>query len=209
MDRNYAFECSASEHEIDAHRAVVDQLRRLNDMAITLHQPPEQLRAIADQLHALSAHFEQGEGVRLREYFTPMKQLARREGLQPYAPFGGSHSPITPQLHYREEGDKIIAEASFDLLHEGPIGCVHGGVIAGVYDCVLAAAVVKHGFGGPTAQLNTRYIAPTPLKKPLVFSAWLEKVDGKKIHVAGECHCDGERLSSATALFINNLKTRS
>ncbi len=208
MKPNYRFQCEADEASINAHRQVVDALRAINEGVVLLNQSPQQLSELATTLGSIAEQVEAGQGERLREYFTPLKQLERREGLQPYAPFGGSHSPITPQLHYREEGDKIIAEATFSLLHEGPIGCVHGGVIAGIYDCVLAAAVVKHGYGGPTAQLNTRYIAPTLLHKPLIFSAWLEKVDGKKIHVAGECHCDGELLSSAEALFINNLKTR-
>jgi len=206
MKANYLFQCETDEEHINAHRAVVDQLRQLNELAITLNSDSQALHEIAQITAQLASKFEQHSQHRLREYFTPLKQLHRREGLQPYAPFGGSHNPITPQLHYRIENDTIYAEASFGLTHEGPKGCVHGGMIAGIYDCVLAAAVVHHGYGGPTAQLNTRYIAPTPLQQNICFTAWLDRVEGNKVYVMGECHVGDTLVSSAEALFINNLK---
>lgn len=206
MDANYQFTCHAKEEDINAHRSIVDHLRKLNALAITLNGNTQELEQLAEQIGTLTEAFTPLNKHRLREYFTPLTKLDIQEGLQPYAPFGGSHNPITPQLYYSLEGDSIVAEGEFGLLHEGPIGCLHGGMIAGIYDCVLAAVVIHHGFGGPTAQLNTRYIAPTPLHKPLRFSAKLDRVEGNKVYVVGECHCEGKLVSSADALFINNHK---
>ena len=207
MNNNYKFECDASQHEIDAHRAIVDHLRALNRLAITLNAPSDALQNIAEKTADLVDHFSAHDKHRLREYFAPLTKLDLNEGLQPYAPFGGSHNPITPMLHYHMEGDTVIAEGRFDLEHEGPIGCLHGGMIAGIYDCVLAAAMVHHNMGGPTAQLNIRYIAPTPLHQLLRFSSWVERTEGKKIFIQGQCHVGETLVSSAEAVFINNRKT--
>lgn len=207
MDNNYKFECDANQQEIDAHRAIVDHLRVLNRLAITLNAPSDTLQHIADKTAELVNHFTPHDKHRLREYFAPLTRLDHYEGLQPYAPFGGSHNPITPMLNYHMEGDTVIATGRFDLLHEGPIGCLHGGMIAGIYDCVLAAAMVHHKLGGPTAQLNIRYIAPTPLHQSLRFSSWVDRIEGKKVYLQGQCHVGDTLVSSAEAVFINNLKT--
>ncbi|HSG61014.1 MAG TPA: PaaI family thioesterase [Pseudomonadales bacterium] len=206
MTDNYRFDNRASEQEITAHRAIVDHLRALNRLAITLHGEHSELQQLAEQTAQLVADYTQHDKHRLREYFAPLTQLARREGLQPYAPFGGSHNPITPMLHYHVEGDTVIAEGTFDLTHEGPIGCLHGGMIAGIYDCVLAAAMVLNQCGGPTAQLNIRYISPTPLHQPLRFSSRVARIDGKKVFIEGACHHGETLLSTAEAIFINNHK---
>jgi acyl-coenzyme A thioesterase PaaI-like protein len=207
MDNNYKFKCDANQQEIDAHRAIVDHLRVLNRLAITLNAPSDTLQHIADKTAELVNHFTPHDKHRLREYFAPLTRLDHYEGLQPYAPFGGSHNPITPMLNYHMEGDTVIAIGRFDLLHEGPIGCLHGGMIAGIYDCVLAAAMVHHNLGGPTAQLNIRYIAPTPLHQSLRFSSWVDRIEGKKVYIQGQCHVGDTLVSSAEAVFINNLKT--
>jgi hypothetical protein len=47
MKANYLFQCETDEEHINAHRAVVDQLRQLNELAITLNSDSQALHEIA------------------------------------------------------------------------------------------------------------------------------------------------------------------
>jgi len=85
---------------------------------------------------------------------------------------------------------------------EGAVGLAHGGVISGIWDEVLAAANAVRQTGGPTGILTVRYRKPTPLYEPLRYSAWVERIEERKIFVKGECTLRDQLLTSAEGIFI-------
>jgi acyl-coenzyme A thioesterase PaaI-like protein len=199
-------ETSLPESTRQKHLEITDLIRQLNYHCTTINTDDSVMDELIAHSKSLLAHFQQYDGEKLREHFTPLGAIDRGEGIQPYSPFGGFHNPVSPPIHYSLQDDKIIGECHFDITHEGPHGCVHGGVIAGVYDCILAAAMINHKMGGPTVKLDITYKAPSLLRKPLRFEGWLDKVVGRKVFLMGRCYQGDALVSSAQAIFINNHK---
>jgi len=120
----------------------------------------------------------------------------------PFSPIAGRYNAVALPLELERDGDLMIATGVFNEAYEGPNQCVHGGIVAAVYDQVLAQANVLHKIGGPTASLTTYYKKPTPLHVPLRFEAWTESVEGRKIITKGRCLANGEVVTEAEGLFI-------
>lgn len=125
------------------------------------------------------------------------------EWLMPYSPVCGPCNPVAPTLCFQREPGRLVAEACFTVVHEGPPGTVHGGVLAAVYDQIFANANLFNKTGGYTASLTVDFHRPTLLDSPVRFIAWIESVEGRKVRVQGQCHdAQGELLTSGRALFI-------
>jgi acyl-coenzyme A thioesterase PaaI-like protein len=201
---NYKPSSSASPEQRAALGRVANAIRQLNESCIMLNCSSDQLHQLAETIEATAATVKAHEGTRLLEYYEPQFDANSRDGIQPYSPVGGPQNPISPPLTYRVEGNKVFATAEYKHAHEGPPLSVHGGIVAGVYDQVMALACALNTQPGPTAYVNVNYKRMTPLFKTLTFSAWVDRIEGRKIFVRGECHCNGELLSEGEALFISH-----
>jgi acyl-coenzyme A thioesterase PaaI-like protein len=119
-------------------------------------------------------------------------------------PVIGEANPLAPPLHV-ETTPEGTARAQFELgaAYEGPPGLVHGGVSALILDHLLGNAGGAGGSPGMTAKLELGYRRPTPLHRPLVARAWIERVDGRKTTIRGEiARTDGRVCVEASGLFI-------
>lgn len=189
--------------QCDALERLVAAVRRLNDVTVSVG-------GSAATLDALTAEVERAEAA-LRQH-APGKPIPRyRYGefreqqlneLLPYSPATGNYSPHALPVHVEREGDRIVCRSNFTDVFEGPPGCVHGGIISLVYDQILAMAPLVAGLGGHTASLTVHYRKTTPLHRDLVWTAFTERVDGRKVHARGTCHLGGELLTEAEGLFI-------
>lgn len=193
---------AASGEQRAALLAVTDALRQLNEHCIFLNTDAKSLQQIAEKIGAITDEVKMLGNSRMLEYFRRDFSEDISEGLLPYSPVGGWHNAITPAIEYSVDGDAILAETVYGSAHEGPPDCVHGGIVAGVFDQVMAAVCALHKCAGPTAYMKVNYIDATPLRKKLRFSARMEKREGRKNYVAAECHCDNALVSSAEGLFI-------
>ena len=126
----------------------------------------------------------------------------------PTSPVIGLANPIAPPVHITvvagpEGGPREVrAVANFDYAYEGPPTCVHGGVIAEVFDEVLGAANLVADSPGMTGTLSVRYRKPTPLRTELRIEARCLGREGRKIHSwAGMYHGD-VLTAEADGLFI-------
>jgi acyl-coenzyme A thioesterase PaaI-like protein len=83
---------------------------------------------------------------------------------------------------------------------------VHGSIIASVYDQLLAFAAIAAHCAGPTATLTVHFRRMTPLHTPLRFVAWVDRVDGRKAFVRGECRArdGGELLTESEGMFVRH-----
>ena len=80
----------------------------------------------------------------------------------------GFANPVAPPIEvWAVEGEdgrrEIRGRATFDYQYEGPPTCVHGGVIAEVFDEMLGISNLLVGQGAMTGTLTIRYRRPTPL----------------------------------------------
>jgi len=111
---------------------------------------------------------------------------------------------FSPPVRVTAVGEQTLTgEVVFGRFHSGTNSTVHGGAISLMYDDVFGRLV---GFAdvrqARTANLSVNYRSVTPVGEPLTVRVAVDKVDGRKWHVAGTLH-HGERLcSDATGLFI-------
>lgn len=177
-------------------------------------------RATDDDLEAVAAELEAVAG-RLRQFehgrrYDGYGEAATAGGGPPlghadFSPLIGRANPIAPPMEFNlGEGENpvVTSEVTFGSAYEGPPGCVHGGLVAAAFDEVMGATQALSGNPGMTGTLTVVYRAPTPLRTPLTFRAWIESVEGRKITVRAELDiaaADGPvvRCAEATGVFIS------
>ena len=98
---------------------------------------------------------------------------------------------------------ELRGRAWFGYPYEGPPTCVHGGVIAEVFDELLGSANILTGRAGMTGTLTVKYRRPTPLLSELSTS-WpgRPRIEGRKIFAWGGIYHDGELTAEAEGIFI-------
>jgi acyl-coenzyme A thioesterase PaaI-like protein len=111
-------------------------------------------------------------------------------------------NPIAPKVEMSVEGKTLVAYCEFSRCHEGGPDTAHGGMIAAVYDQVLAYATMIEGKTGPTLSLKVTYLRPTPVNERLRFETSVTSIDGRKYTVAGACYRGDVKVSEAEGLML-------
>lgn len=132
------------------------------------------------------------------------------------APLAGQSNVVAPALHmwFDTEAKKSYGRVTLNWLYEGPPYCVHGGIVAALFDEFLGCTQILSGKTGATGILNLRYHLPTPLNTELRFEGEVKSVEGRKITCVGACYANGQKTVSGEGLFItipegvNNLSKR-
>jgi acyl-coenzyme A thioesterase PaaI-like protein len=182
-------------------KRLASALRELVESAVALRAPLPELTELAAAAEALGARAAGFAGERpFPRYSAPID--GDLNTILPWSVISGPYNPLAAPVSMSTEDGKAIGTARFGLAYEGPPGGVHGGVVAGVWDQVLAFAAMVHGSPGPTASLTTHYRAVTPLHTDLRFEAWVERTEGRRVYARGHCHVDGTLVSEADAVFI-------
>jgi len=182
-------------------RRLANALRGLVESSVALTAPLPALTELADAAESLGARAAGFAGERpFPRYAAPLDRDLN--AILPWSVISGPYNPLAAPVSMSTEDGKAIGTARFGLAYEGPPGGVHGGVVAGVWDQVLAYAGMVHGTPGHTASLTTHYRAITPLHEELRFEAWVERTDGRRVYARGHCHAGGRLVSEADAMFI-------
>ena len=114
----------------------------------------------------------------------------------------GTANPASLGATYALAGDRVVGHVRFDRRQEGAPGLAHGGALATLLDDALGSLLAVVGRPAVTARLCVDYRSPAVLHRDLVVDAWIERVDGRKLHLAGTVK-DGEVVvAEATALFL-------
>jgi acyl-coenzyme A thioesterase PaaI-like protein len=185
----------------DALRRLAGSLRSLVDSSVALTAPLDELEALAEAAEALRDRAAAHAGKRP---FSPFAAPIDGDysGILPWGVISGAYNPIAAPVSMRIADGRAYATARFGLAYEGPPGGVHGGIVAAVYDQVLAFAAVAADVPGHTGSLTTHYRAITPLHVELQFEAWIERTEGRKAFARGRCLANDKVVSEAEGLFI-------
>ena len=189
---------------------VAAALRRIG--AVTIGQPlnDDVLGAAGARLAEVAARLEAAAAASKRNRKTPGQ--AGFPGVHPQdhfptSPMIGFANPISPPVEvwavHGEDGQREIrGRVTFDYPFEGPPTCVHGGVIAELFDELLGLSNILVGVGAMTGTLTIRYRRPTPLLAPLELAARHTGRDGRKVFAWGGLYHDGELTAEAEGVFI-------
>jgi acyl-coenzyme A thioesterase PaaI-like protein len=114
----------------------------------------------------------------------------------------GTENPASLGLRFEVEGARVTTPVRFDRRHEGAPGIAHGGAVAAALDDTLGTLPIAIGKVAVTASLTVEFRAPALLDHDYVGEAWVERLDGRKIHLRGELR-EGERLiAEGRGLFL-------
>jgi acyl-coenzyme A thioesterase PaaI-like protein len=123
--------------------------------------------------------------------------------VMPYSPISGKRNAIALPMKLWKAGDReVLGEAIFSSTYAGPPNAVHGGIIAAVFDEILAMANVISGSAGFTGTLTIKYHDKTPLNTPIELWGMNVRQEGRKQISRGEMRVNGKVIASAEGLFI-------
>jgi hypothetical protein len=126
----------------------------------------------------------------------------------PNSPVIGTSNPIAPPVTLVAvdgvDGGmrEMRGTVNFGYPYEGPPTCVHGGVIAEVFDEVLGATNIVAGNPGMTGTLTIKYRKPTPLLTDLRIEARCLGWSGRKIRTWGAIFNGDVLTAEAEGVFI-------
>jgi len=181
---------------------MADAVRRLVRVTTNNTRDTAWTAAAADRIAALAADLEQGLPENPPPRYGTLRPPEEPHDVFPYDPVLGLYNPLALPIEVEWHPPQALGRAEFDTPYEGPPGCVHGAVLSAAFDQVINVANILSGAGGPTATLRLEFRKPTPLRAPLVFEAWVEGVDGRKVTSRGRVRHGDDVTAEATGLFI-------
>lgn len=119
----------------------------------------------------------------------------------------GASNPFGPAIETWMEEGIFYGRVNIGWAYEGPPNCVHGGILAGIFDHFLGAAQYPLAEQmGMTRYLNVSYLSPTPLNKDLKLITKLVKKEGRKVFLSGEMFDGNTLTATCDALFIDTMR---
>src|SRR5215471_863107 len=202
-DQSYNFEAiwAASQapavgRRKETHR-LATAMRRVIDHLVQVAAPESDLASAADALERYAERLAKYPISRTYEGFAETANAGDTHAFFDHSPLIGMANPMAPPIRLAVIGDRVEGRAVFGVPYEGPPGHVHGGFIAAAFDEVLGMAQSLTGNPGMTGTLTIRYRRPTPLLTELVFEAWVDRVDGRKIFTHGTVSANGTLTAEA------------
>lgn len=193
----------------NARIAVAEQLRRMSHELMRGDHDPASLHEMAGRLQVESNQLAaRPDRVRDRRRFEDPDSMPVPEDGEaffnaPDRPISGVGTAWSIPLHVIRHGDRAVTDVVLEPGFEGAPGMAHGGIVAAIYDDLLGFLNMLHGKMAFTAALTVNYHAGTMIGAPLHFEAWIERIEGRKMFLAADCHSGDELISSCTSLFID------
>jgi hypothetical protein len=197
----------AEPHPYDPRFDLATVMRRITSAMVganltetDIHDAAVKLAGVADDLEHRA-----GPGRRRRSQPDP---AGHPQEFFPTSPVIGFANPVSPPVVVESVEGGLAGLAWFDYQYEGPPACVHGGVIAMVFDEILGAAIIAAGCPGMTGTLTIRYRKPTPLRTPLRLEARCTDRQGRKVHARGAIYHEDLLTAEAEGVFIQLVPER-
>lgn len=166
---------------------------------------------IQQAMDVLKPWLKQGDGWSTISIANDHSQVSWRDddltSLMPYSPVSGRRNAIAlPIRVWKESRNEVRGEVIFSPTYAGPPDAVHGGIIAAVFDELLAMANLISGNAGFTGTLTIRYLNKTPLNTSIELWGLSERQDERKQLSRGEMRVNGKVTATAEGLFISPAK---
>jgi acyl-coenzyme A thioesterase PaaI-like protein len=181
-------------------------IRRISAVAVGHPVSDQEVARAAEQLVDIAESLESSATTSRRARAEP-NLAGHPQDFFPSSPIIGYANPIAPPVEvWLGESDdgqpEIRGRVTFTYPYEGPPTCVHGGVIAELFDELMGAANVVAEKPSMTGTLTVRYRKPTPLLAPLDLVARFVRSEGRKVHTWAAIYYEGALTAEANGLFI-------
>ena len=183
---------------------IVDGLRKINTRTVRLGGSLKSLTAAADRVEALLDSLDEVTQSRALVTYKFPFDLDEPNDILRFNPATGKYNPVAPKLEMEVEGKKLVVRCEFPNCYESAPETVQGGMVAAVYDQLLAYVIMVHGFTGPTVWIKIAYLKPTPINVPLRFEAVVDSIEGKKFSVKGSCYQGDEKITEAEGMVLGS-----
>jgi acyl-coenzyme A thioesterase PaaI-like protein len=183
---------------------LADAVRRISAAAVGHAVPDGDIAAAADQLVRIAGELEGSAPDSKRPRFQPS---GHPQDFFPMSPMIGFANPVAPPIEvWSVQGEggwrEIRGRVTFGYAYEGPPTCVHGGIIAALFDEVMGAANLVTDNAGMTGTLTVRYRRPTPLLAPLDIVARFTGTERRKVFTWAGIYHDGALTAEAEGIFV-------
>lgn len=183
-------------------RRLADAVRHVTDLVVRPGASPEVLTAAAEQVEAAAGILEPVT----QPWHTsiPAHPVLETDphDFFPFSPMIGLYSPLAPPMECTIRDGRVYGTAHVTAAYEGPPGCVHGGVIAGLFDELLGVANIASGQGAMTGTLTIVYRSPTPLYTDLTLEGHTTGTEGRKVFASGTISAGDRLCAEANGIFI-------
>ncbi len=89
--------------------------------------------------------------------------------------------------------------------HQGPPGFAHGGVVAAALDEAMSLVLHGQGTHAVTRQFEVEFLAPAPVGSFVRLEADVERVEGRRLHLAARAlGDDGAEVAAARGVFVES-----
>lgn len=188
-------------HALVGHRAGSEVLRRIAEAAHHLAERIEQ-EPIRERGSEVGGSPRFLQAVTERRPLSDVVEGAAFLDMFEDSPVSGSANPLSIGLKIRQDGQEAVGVVTLDRGWEGAPGRSHGGIVASCVDETLGGVLPIVGEMAFTGELSLRYVGPCPIGMPLEFRAWLDRRDGRKLHLGCTGSAEGQVFVRATALFV-------
>ncbi|MEZ5343173.1 MAG: hotdog fold domain-containing protein [Acidimicrobiales bacterium] len=118
-------------------------------------------------------------------------------------PFSGAGNPFSVPYDVQRKGHRIEAKVVLRPGFEGAPKRSHGGFVAAIFDDLAGYLLAQERRVAFTAWIRVDYKAPTPIGEPIVYRAWVDNLEERKLLAAGDCLDEsGQLLATCKALFV-------
>lgn len=134
-----------------------------------------------------------------------LHELDMSSNHESYVSRPGEDNPLRVQYYHRSPEKHVVAKVLFTQRAKGPPGHAHGGSMAAVFDETMGTAAWFNGHPVLAAGLEVSFRMPLPLGTTAWCEAWVDKVSGKKVHIAAVLYLEntpGTLFGTARGLFI-------
>jgi len=198
---------AAGAAEEDPRFELAAELRRLTSAMVGAPVSGSDIALATAGVTAVADALERAAGPGRRPRAQP-DPVGHPQDFFPTSPVIGFANPVAPPVVVEAVGGELRGTAFFDYQYEGPPTCVHGGVIAMVFDEMLGAANIMAGCPGMTGTLTIRYRRPTPLRTPVRLEARFVGRDGRKIRTEGAIYHGDTVTAEAEGIFVELVPER-
>jgi acyl-coenzyme A thioesterase PaaI-like protein len=191
----------------DARFEMAHAIRRITTAMVGADIPDAEITAATATLGDVADRLDAATGPHRRPRAQP-DPAGHPQEFFPTSPVIGFANPVAPPVVVEAVDGELRGTAYFDYQYEGPPTCVHGGVLAMVFDEMLGAANIMAGSPGMTGTLTIRYRKPTPLRTPLRLEARFMGREGRKIRTYGAIFHGDTLTAEAEGIFIELVAQR-